>query len=124
MYVCMCVFVCACVCVRVRVCVCVCVCVCVYVCMFYVCVCMHIYILRSEPLFQTGLPEDFASRIMEKMGSEIGPQEFLTAVRGKPTNLDDTQKLLRDALSAQVGRYIYIYNLLNIYIYIYIFIYR
>ena len=64
--------------------------------------------LRNEPLFKTGLPENFASLIMEKMGSEMGPQEFLTAVRGKPTNSDDTLKLLRDALSAQVGRYVWV----------------
>jgi len=59
--------------------------------------------LRQEPLFQSGLPADFASKIVEKLGSEvIGPQEFLTAVRGKPTNPEDTQKLLGDALAAQV----------------------
>lgn len=60
--------------------------------------------LSSEPLFQTGLPEDFSAKVMASFlkGDYIGPQEFLSVVRGKPADPVQTEALLRDAREAQV----------------------
>jgi len=60
--------------------------------------------LTTEPLFQTGLPEDFSTKVVSVMskGQGIGPQEFLTVVRGQQTSPDDAQKMLTDAREAQV----------------------
>ena len=60
--------------------------------------------LATEPLFQTGLPQDFSSKIVSVMskGKGIGPEEFLSVVRGQRSTPDEAQRLLSDAREDQV----------------------
>ena len=53
--------------------------------------------IETEPLFQTGLPADFASKLLSSMSFErgIGPEEFLTLVKGKSQDPATTAKLLQ-----------------------------
>ena len=60
--------------------------------------------LASEPLFQTGLPKDFSQQVMSVFLKDktIGPQQFLSLVRGKAASAEETARMLEDARSAYV----------------------
>lgn len=60
--------------------------------------------LATEPLLQKAFPEEVASGLVSKItaSGDVGPQEFLSLVRGKPQTVDEVDELFKEARDFQI----------------------